>query len=271
MKKFFIYAVAILFVFSGFAKTKVVTSIFPLADIISNVVKDKAEVNYVIPVNANPHTFEPTPEQAKIIAQADVFIGVSKQFDGWMEKFLKKGAKKYYILKKPQNPHIWLSFRGGYKIIQTVGLIFMQIDPKNKKFYISTIRNYSKQLNEIYKVYFEKFDKLKNKNIIQYHPAWDYLATEFKLQTIGIIYTGESKRASIQHLTNILNRGKKEGCDALLCRIGTKDKVIDIYEKELKLKRVELDPIGDPKSKDRNTYLNLMIFNCEKIYKALSQ
>ena len=271
MKKFLIYAFAIFFVFSGFAKTKVVTSIFPVADIISNVVKDKAEVNYVIPVNANPHTFEPTPEQAKLIAQADVFIGVSRQFDGWMEKFLKKDAKKYYLLKQPQNPHIWLSFMQGYKIISTVGYIFMKIDPKNKKFYISTTRKYTNELQRTFKVYFEKFSKLKNKNIIQYHPAWDYLATELKLNTIGIIYTGESNRVSIQHLTNILNRGKKEGCDALLCRIGTKDKVIDIYEKELKLKRVELDPIGNPQSKDRNTYLKLMIFNCEKIYKALSQ
>ena len=271
MKKVFIYLLVILFAINGFAKTKVVTSIFPLADIISNIVKDKAEVNYVIPVNANPHTFEPTPEQAKIIAQADIFIGVSKQFDGWMEKFLKKRTKKYYLLKQPQNPHIWLSFMRGYKIISSVGYIFMKIDPKNKKFYISTTRKYLRKFQEIYKSYFDKFSKLKHKNIIQYHPAWSYLATELKLNTIGIIYTGESKRTSIQHLTEILDRGKKEGCNALLCRIGTKDKVIDIYEKELKLKRVELDPIGNPKSKDRNTYLNLMIFNCEKIYKALSQ
>ena len=271
MKKLFIYLLIIFFTFSGFAKTKVVTSIFPIADIVSNIVKDKAEVNFVIPVNANPHTFEPTPTQAKTIAEADIFIGVSKQFDGWMEKFLKKGAKKYYLLNKPANPHIWLSFRKGIEIVSTVRLIFMKLDKKNLHFYDNNAREYMKQINEVYKVYLDKFTKLKSKNIIQYHPAWEYLAMDLKLKVIGTIYTGESKRVSIQHLTNILNRAKKMGCDALVCSFKTKDKVIDIYEKELNIKRVELDPIGNPESKDKNSYLNILIYNCENIYQALSQ
>ncbi|BBB32553.1 zinc transport system substrate-binding protein [Thermotomaculum hydrothermale] len=271
MKKLIIYPLIILFAFGGFAKTKVVTSIFPIADIVSNIVKDKADVKYVIPVNANPHTFEPTPEQAKIIAQADVFIGVSKQFDGWIEKFLKKDAKKYYLQRRPANPHIWLSFIWGNQIISNIKLIFMKLDPKNKKFYTANAIKYSRELSEIHKVYFAKFKSLKTKNVIQYHPAWEYLAKDLKLNIIGTIYTGESKRVSIAHLTSILKIGKKRGADALLCRLNTKDKVIDIYERELKLKRVELDPIGDPKSKDRNSYINLLIYNCEKIYQALNQ
>ncbi len=271
MKKIFIYLLLTILTFNGFAKIKVITSIFPIADIVSNVVKDKAEVNFAIPVNANPHTFEPTPEQAKLIAQADVFIGISKEFDGWMEKFLKKDAKTYYLLKIPQNPHIWLSFQKGDLIIHQIRRFFKQIKKKKKKVYLTNAKSYAKKLKKIYIQYYNKFQKIKHKNIIQYHPAWEYLAMELNLKTIGIIYSGTMQRVSIGHLTEILNRGKKEGVDAILCSLNTKDKVIGIYEKELQTKRVELDPIGNPKSKDRNTYLKLLIYNCEKIYQALSQ
>ncbi len=271
MKRILMCFLIALMTTGGFAKTKVITSIFPVADIVSNIVKDKAEVKFAIPVNANPHTFEPTPKQAKMIADADIFIGISKQFDGWMEKFLKKDAKVYYILKRPANPHIWLSFRKSYSIITTTKRIFVKLDKKNLHFYEKNAREYAREINEVYKVYLDKFSKLNSKNIIQYHPAWEYLAIDLKLKTIGVIYTGESKRVKIQQLTEILERGKKFGADALLCRIGTKDKIIDIYKRELNLKVVELDPIGDPNSKDRNTYLNLMIFNCERIYQALSR
>ena len=271
MKKILIYAFAILFALSGFAKTKVVTSIFPIADLVSNIVKDKAEVNFVIPIGANPHTFEPTPKQAKIIEQADIFIGISKQFDGWMEKFLKKGAKKYYLLNRPANPHIWLSLKNNFKLVSKIRWIFIKSDKKNMKFYDKNALEFGKRVHEVYMAYLGKFNKLKTKNIIEYHPAWDYLARDFKLNVIGIIYTGNEKRVSIRALTEILNRGKKYGVDALLCSLNTKDKVIDIYQRELDLKKVELDPIGDPNSKDRNTYIKLMIYNCEKIYQALSQ
>ncbi len=269
MKKFFIYFLIVLFSVSGFSKVKVVTSIFPVADIVSNIARGKVEVNFVIPPNANPHNFEPTPEQAKIIAEADIFIGISKQFDGWIEKFLKKDAKKYFLLRKPKNPHIWLSLTKGYKLSSNISLILMKNDPVNKKIYIASSRDYQKQIQEIYRIYLKKFEKLKSKKVIQYHPAWEYLANDLKLRIIGTIYTGDSKRVSIQHLTNILNRAKKEGCNAILCSLNTKDKVINIYQKELGIKKVELDPIGNPESKDRNSYLNLLIYNCEKIYQAL--
>ncbi len=256
---------------TGFAKMRIVTSIFPIADITKNIVKDKAEVNFIIPAEANPHTFEPTPKQAKMIADADVFIGVSKQFDGWVEKFLKKDAKKIYILNKPVNPHIWLSFTKSQLIVSSIRNFLVEIDYKNRNFYRKQSREYAAEIAKLYQKYLKKFSALKNKSVIQYHPAWDYLAADLKLEIAGTIYTGKGKKATIKHLTEILEIAKKRKTKAILCGLGVKDKVIDIYVQELKGEKVELDTTGNPDIENRNSFLKMLTFNAERIFKALSK
>ena len=271
MRKLIIYALMVLIGTGAFAKTKIVTSIYPIADIVSNIVKDKAEVHFIIPVNANPHTFEPTPKQAKLIEDADIFIGVSKYFDGWVEKFLKKGTKRMYLLNKPANPHIWLSFTKGQMVVSLIRNFMVKIDYKNRNFYRKNAREYASLIAKKYVDIRKKFESLSNKAVIQYHPAWEYLGKDLKINIVGTIYTGTGKKVTIKHLTDILEIAKQRKVKAILCGLGTKDKVIDIYVKELKAQKVELDTMGNPKKQDRNSYLKLLEFNCERIYKALSK
>ncbi len=273
MKKLIINLLFFMFTASLFAnKPLIVTSVFPVKDLVSRVTKDRADVKFVIPVGANPHTFEPTPLQAKIIENADIFIGVSRQFDGWIEKYLNKNAKVFYIMKGSKNPHIWLSFSTACGVVYSTYHFLSKIDPKNKEFYHKNYLNYAKEIQETRIKYFKKFLKLKEVPVIQYHPAWEYLARDLNLRIIATIYPTNNKIVSIKTLTTILKLAQKVKARGILCSLNTKDKVIDVYLNEVKgLKKIELDPIGDPDSKDRNSFLKLMEFNCERIYRALSQ
>ncbi len=62
---------------------KIVTTIYPLADIAGQVGGDKVEVSYLLPAGSSPHTYEPTVEQARLVERADLFINVGADLDNW--------------------------------------------------------------------------------------------------------------------------------------------------------------------------------------------
>jgi len=63
---------------------EVVTTIFPLADIVENLGGGRVKVTALLPPGASPHTYEPTVEQAKAVAKADLFIFVGGGLDNWV-------------------------------------------------------------------------------------------------------------------------------------------------------------------------------------------
>jgi len=61
----------------------VVTTIYPLADIVSELGGERVNVSYLMPAGASPHTYEPTVEQAREVSQAHLFIHIGAGLDNW--------------------------------------------------------------------------------------------------------------------------------------------------------------------------------------------
>ena len=69
-------------------KLPVITSIFPVADMIHQVGGDHVEVTFVLPAGASPHTFEPKPSLLKKFSSARIFFMVGAGLEFWAEKFI---------------------------------------------------------------------------------------------------------------------------------------------------------------------------------------
>lgn len=56
------------------SRLQIVASYSILADVITNVAGDAADVTSLIPVGADPHTFQPTPRDMAMLTDADVIF-----------------------------------------------------------------------------------------------------------------------------------------------------------------------------------------------------
>jgi ABC-type Zn uptake system ZnuABC Zn-binding protein ZnuA len=56
------------------AQYTIVVSDPPIADLVAQVAGDGVEVVSVVPMGANGHTYEPVPEDARTLAEADMYI-----------------------------------------------------------------------------------------------------------------------------------------------------------------------------------------------------
>jgi len=62
-------------------KPQIATSFFITEEITKEIVKDTADVNLLIPIGSDPHSFEPTPNQIVQFSKSDVFITMGYLFE----------------------------------------------------------------------------------------------------------------------------------------------------------------------------------------------
>ena len=253
----------------------VAVSIFPIYDIARNICGDKASVFYTIPVGADPHTFEPRPSIAREMQNTSLFIGVSREFDGWMERFLPQATKRNYLMEaqapgKPQsNPHIWLSAREVKKIAGKIEHFMSIIDPGNSVYYRKNLDAYVGKLNELDKTITGLFINKSNKSFIQWHESWNYFATDYGLTISGTVQREGSDRSSVRSIKDIVEHARRDHVTTIVVTLNSEIKIARVMAGEIKGTIVELDGIGDPDSPDRSDCFKLLYYNAKKLAAAL--
>ena len=84
-------------------KMSIVTTIFPIADIIRNIGGDYVHVTCLLPPGADPHTFEPTVAQVKAMARTDLFVYIGNGLDDWSLKLSAAADRDLSIVRLSEN------------------------------------------------------------------------------------------------------------------------------------------------------------------------
>jgi zinc transport system substrate-binding protein len=253
----------------------VAVSIFPIYDIARNICGNRASVFYTIPVGADPHTFEPRPSIARELQNTSLFIGINRDFDGWMERFLPTDAKRNYLLQastpgKPQsNPHIWLSARQVKKIAGMIEHYMRLIDPRNGTYYRKNLDTYVEKLNTLDKTITGLFSNKSNKSFIQWHESWNYFASDYGLTVSGTVQREGSDRSSVRSIKEIVEYARRNHVTAIVVTLNSEKKSAQVLADEINGAIVELDGIGDPGSPDRSDCIKLLYYNAKTLAAAL--
>ena len=79
-----------------------IASIFPVADLVQQIGGERWETLTLLPAGASAHTYEPTPEQVRQLAQASAFFRIGLRLEFWLEKLV-------YAAKNPALVNVDLS------------------------------------------------------------------------------------------------------------------------------------------------------------------
>ena len=97
IKKFLIGCAMVLAASATFAKTKIVTTIFPEYDWVKQIVGNKtkdAEITLLIGNGVDLHSYQPSIQDIAKISTADIFIYVGGESDEWVDGVLKSARNK---------------------------------------------------------------------------------------------------------------------------------------------------------------------------------
>ena len=74
------------------AGPKVVATTTIAGDLVRNVAGDRAEVVTMLPVNADPHDYEPRPSDAKALTEAGLIVRSGGDLDEWLDDVVKSAG-----------------------------------------------------------------------------------------------------------------------------------------------------------------------------------
>ncbi|MEE8432601.1 MAG: metal ABC transporter substrate-binding protein [Candidatus Desulfatibia sp.] len=278
----------------------VVTSIFPVADMVRVVGEEHVDVTFIMPAGASPHTFEPKPSLVKKITRARIFFMIGAGLEFWAEKFVKlagPGLKTVVLSEgvalihttgdhyeaehpygKPHisdressvaNPHIWLDPVIAKAMVAKIVVVLSKVDRQHEKFYRQQGRKYLSELDKLDKMIKAEVDVFKIKEFVSFHASWDYFARRYGLEPVGVIEAAPGRNPTPIRIKNIVDRIKQHSIQAVFAEPQLNPRAAEVIAQEAKVKVLLLDPLGGPRMKRRSNYIDLMKYNLNVLREAM--
>lgn len=208
-------------------KLSVVVTILPEAEFVEKVGGKYVDVHVMVSKGTDPHTYEPTPLQFKIIGGTDLYfkLGSGIEFElMWMDKIasLNKGLTLVDISKGigllGKDPHIWVSPKNAIIMVGNIKDALIAKDPGHRAEYQKNAEEYTEELSRLDAEIREKLAGKKNRLFMTFHPSWGYFARDYGLKEISI--QKEGKEPTIVSMKEVIDMARANGIKTVFVSPG---------------------------------------------------
>lgn len=268
-------------------KLKVIVSFNAMKEFAYAIGKDKVDIVNMTPNGTEPHDFEPKTKDIEALTNADVFIYNGLGMETWTSKTLKSIDNKNLITVEASkgangikntdageikehgayDPHLWISLKGAELEAKNIKNAFVKADSKNKAFYEKNYADFSKQLDELFNNYNEKFKTVKNKSFVTGHAAFAYLCRDFGLKQDSVEDVFAEGEPSTKRLADLTDFCKKNNVKTVFVEDMVSPKVSETLAREVGAKVEKIYTIES--KEDGKDYIEAMKANLEMIYNSL--
>lgn len=261
-----------------------------LADIAQNVAGDRLIVESLIPVDADPHAYQPVPQDAARIAQADVliinganlevFIAPLMQNAGGKQRVITASAGLQYRpdpsgLNPEGDPHFWLDPNNVIKYVENIRDGFSQADPVGKPVYTANAQKYSTDLLTLDAWITAQVQNIPQAHrlLVTNHETFGYFAERYGFTIVGAIVPSITSGAapSAKELAALVDQIRSSGSPAIFLETGTNPQLADQIASETGVKVVSdlyAHSLSLPEG-PAPTYIAMMKYDVTVIVEAL--
>lgn len=269
-------------------KPKVLATASMISDMTKNIANNFVDVELIVPIGGDPHTYEPTPGDAKKVTNADLVLKNGLTFEGWINELIENSGTKADVVtvtdgiqpiksdkySNSVDPHAWMDATLGQKYIENIKNALVKLDPKNKAAYEVNYAKYKKELEATHQHIVDQMYKIPKEQrvLITSHDAFQYFGRKYEVQLEAIL--GTSTDAEVQ-TSDIMRLGKvikEQKVPAVFVESTINPKLLQQLAKDNKVVvggQLYADSIGD-KDSPANSYLNMLRHNANTILAGLS-
>jgi len=209
-------------------------SIGPFKYFVEEIAGDYFSVNVMVPAGANPHIYEPYPDQINKLRQSVAYI--SNGYLGfemtWLDRFyeINRNMKKLSLGDNidpiaPENhhegdhiesadPHYWVSPICALKMASSVRDFLIELDPGNNRQYNENFDILTGKIKEVDLMARELSSSSGKRNFMIYHPNLGYLARDYGLEEIAV--ENEGKEPSPSRLKELIDLAKADDLKVIM-------------------------------------------------------
>ena len=263
----------------------VVTTLTVLADLIQQVGGDKVQVKALVPPGGEVHTYQPTPDDIKSVAQAKIVFYNGAHLEEWIDKTIRSAGKPNLpivvlseglpLIKESgndPNPHLWLDVANAKAYVEKIRDGLSKMDGANAGYYADRAKSYLAQLDELDKwiqAEVATIPKARRK-LVTFHDAFPYFAERYGFSLHGVLVASPGKEPSARDLTALARRIKQDRVPAVFAEAQFNPKAMEVLASDTGV-RVITNLYNDSLSTgpEANSYIALMKHNVTQIVNAL--
>ena len=270
-------------------RLNILASASMFADMAQNIIGDKHDVGLIVPVGGDPHLYEPTPGDAKKVAQADLILVNGLTFEGWITELIaNSGTKATPVVltdgiqpiasdqyTNSNDPHAWMNASNGLIYVKNIYNAIIRMDPLNATYYQDRYNNYRSQLLTLDKYIKENIQAIPESNrfLITSHDAFAYYGQAYGIQVEAILGTSTDADAQTSDLMRVNKIIQENSIPAIFVESTVNPKLIEQIARSQEIKiggSLFADSLGKLGTSG-DTYLKMLKYNTDTIVKALKQ
>ena len=278
---------------SGKARRPVlVCSTTQIADFTRQVVGDSCVVQCILAPGADPHTYMPTPGDARMVLKADLCLqnGLNLEGKNWMQTLAKDAGKPLLTCtegvrpieleeggQKISDPHAWFSVKNAAIYVNNILRGVSRLDSAHTAQYEARAKLYLQQLRVLDSWIREQFNviPIDRRILVTSHDAFNYFAQEFGFKNQAPVgwSTGAELGAGMtpERRKQVIESIKSFGVKAVFVETSVNPKLVREVASEAGVKiggELNSDSMG-PAGSAGESYIGMMRENVLTIATAL--
>jgi zinc/manganese transport system substrate-binding protein len=285
---------------------RVVTTFSVLADMVREIGGVNVDVETLVNWDEDAHVFQPSPDDVKKIASANLLVLNGLGFEGWLARLLlaaeykgpsveaSKGINLIYLSLNHNDhnshdedddhdhhshsasvydPHAWHSLKAAMVYVDNIAKALVKSDPKNASAYLENLKVYSEKLQALDVSITQEVASVpvEKRRLVVPHNAFAYLARDYNLQIHSLQGLSTDSEASAADLAKIVRLIRTLKINAIFTETISDKRLIRVVEAETEATIEGALVSGALSKKLAPTYLDMMKYNSDLIINALTK
>ncbi|WP_339529675.1 metal ABC transporter substrate-binding protein [Pseudomonas mucidolens] len=270
-------------------KLQVVTSFSILADITHQVGGEHIQISNMVGPDADAHTYEPSPDDAKSLLKARLIIKNGLGFEPWLDRLISSTETRAVVVTASKgviartmeedgdtlpDPHAWHNLANAEIYVNNITKALSAADPANQADYQHNSQVYLKQIYRLLAEANRKLGSLPpgNHRIVTSHDAFGYLGQAYGIDFLAPQGLSTDREPSAAEVAALITQIRQ-------------DKVKAVFMENIKDSRL-LKQIADESGAriggtlysdalatkgPASTFIGLFEYNLDTLYEALRQ
>jgi zinc/manganese transport system substrate-binding protein len=286
-------------------KIKVVTTFTILGDMLKNVGGEHIALTTLVGPDGDAHVYEPTPADARALAQADLVVVNGLGFEGWIDRLVKASGYKRQVvvasdgisaLKAEEDhghgnahpheekgkddhhdeldPHAWQDLTSGRLYVANIARALAAADPAHADNYRRRADVYGHEMAALDLDIRSRIDAIPvdRRKIITSHDAFRYFGRAYGIDFHAPVGLSTESEPSAGEVAALVRQMREEKIRALFVENITDPRMVQQLAREARAViggTLYSDSLSGPTG-PASTYLDMFRHNVAEIVRALS-
>ena len=216
-------------------RLSVVTTVAPLTSIVANIAGDRVSITGIVPEGTNSHTFEPPPQVAAVMEDADVVFVNGLQLEEPTFDLAEANAPDDAVIVRlgdvvlPEedyvydfsfpkedgkpNPHLWTDPTYAIRYAEVVRDTLVEQDPDNADAYEKNTAAFVARAEALSQALTADSATVPagKKQLLTYHDAYAYFAKTYGWEVIGAVQPSNFEDPQPKEVARIIDQVRETG------------------------------------------------------------